>query len=476
MKNIIKIMLLLVLFQACELADVQNPNVTNDKFTNSPQATDSWMNGARRQMATTLSTFVELGELTSDNYFNNRTLSSKVFDIPQIAFTDIDVLRMQSEVQSLRRSAEFGLEEVLPKDARTTDDDRAELFFYKGVAHLFSAEYFVGLPAVDRGPVETPDFHFQRAREDFEQAISLSSADDLRLAAQLAIARIYYHQGDRNNAMAEAMDVIGADPLLNFQITYDGVNGPSNQMQFFLFDSSQDEFAPLPRLDFLDPKYFSVGSPELDQKPISLFKAEEAYFIVAEARLAGQDLEGAKATLRDLLSEVIANRPTVAFDDSRETRSGGNRDDYPLSDTVRVRFEAGEPAREGLILDRQKGPVTVATVSGTQVTEAEIDAAASADELLELIYLMRQEVFIAEGRRVIDLGIRFPVAENEARNNSNIDEGSEFLQPIIPDFIPGDQAMDDFTVDEAAGILTMTVNMNRILVENQASPLVIPFQ
>lgn len=37
-----------------------------------------------------MSDFVELMEILSDNYFNNYTRSSKVFDIPRLLYTDAD--------------------------------------------------------------------------------------------------------------------------------------------------------------------------------------------------------------------------------------------------------------------------------------------------------------------------------------------------------------------------------------------------
>ncbi|NJO03937.1 MAG: hypothetical protein HC880_21700 [Bacteroidia bacterium] len=79
---------------ACELVDptdVDNPNLTDEAFIATPRAIIPWMNGLERQMAITLNETVQFAELISDNYFNNRTLSSKVFDIPQIDFLIIDV-------------------------------------------------------------------------------------------------------------------------------------------------------------------------------------------------------------------------------------------------------------------------------------------------------------------------------------------------------------------------------------------------
>lgn len=466
--------LLVFALQGCGLDAIENPNVTEDKFVETPQATATWVNGARSEMASSLSVIVELAELTSDNYFNNRTLSSKVFDIPQIVHTDLDVNRLQTAVHNLRRTAEFGLNTVIPQDDSATDEHRAELYFYLGVSHLFAGEYFVGLPEESLGPVLEPEEHFSRALDAFDQASTHSGDSNLIQAANLAKARIAFHQGDVSVLLNQAEAIINAAPLLNYQVQYDGINGPANGFQTFLYNSSQDEFAPLPRLDFLDPKYYSEDGAGQDQKPISLFKIEEAYLMLAEADLAEGNLPGTRTRLKDLLTDVIANRPVASFDDSRETRSGGNRDDYPLSDTVQVRFAPGAPAVSGLILNRQDGPVQVPVVSGTSVTAQDIDHTTTEDELLELIYLMRQEIFISEGRRVIDLGIRYPVSEQEATSNDNIAPGNAYLQARIPNFIPLNMQMDDFAVNATQGIVTIDVNMNRVLVQNKTSDAVLP--
>lgn len=472
--HIIIFTLFIVLTQGCGIDSIENPNVTTEKYIDSPQAAATWVNGARAELASDLGFIIEMTELTSDNYYNNRTLSSKVFDIPQIVYTDVDVNRLQAAVHAIRRTAEFGLETVLPNDEISTPENEAELYFYIGVSHLFAGEYFVGLPGEDLGPVLTPNEQFALALEAFNKTVSLSSDIDRIQAANLAKARIAFYQNNIPELQSLAQTVIDGSPMLNYQVQHDGVNGPTNNFQFYLYNSSQDEFAPLPRLDFLDPKYFSEDGAGQDQKPVSLFKVEEAYLMLAEADLVNGNLALAKTRLVDLLNNVIANRPLYTIDDSRETRAGGNRADYPLSDTVLVKFSPDGPPLAGLILDRQAGPIHVPAVSGTSVTSEKINNSTTIDGLLEIIYLMRQEIFIAEGRRVIDLGIKYPVSESEQQNNSAIEPDSPYLQAQIPSFIPLAQEMDDFTVDENTGIVTIHENMNRMLVENKTSASILP--
>lgn len=469
------VLIILGLLQGCDLTEVENPNVTTEKFLDSPQPASAWLNGARAQMASTLGVVTELTAITSDNYFNNRTLSSKVFDQPKILYTDLDVDRLQTAVQALRQTAEFGLESVLPADSNSTAEQEAELHFYLGVAHLFAGEYFTGLPGQELGPILGPEAHFERAEDAFDNVIALSEKVERINAARLALARLAFHSGNVSVVRSEAQAVIEATPELNYQVAFDGVNGPRNDLQFFLYDSSEDEFAPLPRLDFLDPKYFSEDGAGQDQKPISLFKVEEAHLMLAEVELVEGNLSTAKSRLINVVQNVVPSRPIWTIDNPKDTRSGGNRNDYPLSDDFSVKASPDDPVVEGLVLDRQSGePLSVPAVSGTSVTEARINAASTVDELLEIVYLMRQEIFIGEGRRVVDLGIRYPVSKNEVRSNNTIDSGSPFTSAQIPAFIPGNGAMDDFSRGSESKVITIDINMNDVLIENNTKEAVLP--
>lgn len=478
MKNIAFIISLL-LVGACELLDpteVVNPNVTEDTFLDLPRISTTWLNGMERQLAITMNQNVVLGELLSDNYFNNRTLTNKVFDIPQIEYTDIDVMTWQSEIHTLRRMAEYALETVSVVDETTTANQRAEFHFFLGLAHLFSGEYFTGLPAEEGGAVLGADAHFTRAVEQFTEALQLSTDQATRTSYQLALVRTHHHLGNRAEAVAQAEAVLAADPLFLRSVIYD-VN-LQNDMQFYLYGSEANEFAPLPRLDFLDPKYFHTTNPSLERKPIALFKAEEAYFVRAEAQLSDGSLAAAQGTLTELINTVIAARPVATITDA-DNRDGGTNANvgipaYPLDSSYGVFIRPGVPeARTGLIAERP-GQVRVSTVSGTSVTVGMIEATTTVDELLQLLYLMRQEVFIAEGRRVVDLGIKLPVAENELTGNDNVD--SDDLRPQVPSFYPTEKyAFDQFTIDTVAQQITISYDLNEIMVANKTATPVIPF-
>jgi hypothetical protein len=86
-------------------------------------------------------------------------------------------------------------------------------------------------------------------------------------------------------------------------VRFDNKNGVLNGAQEAIWS---DWFQPLPRLDFLDPKYFQMNSD--DQCPITIAKAEENYLILAEAALAANNLDEAKAQLTNLLG-LVKSRP-----------------------------------------------------------------------------------------------------------------------------------------------------------------------
>lgn len=455
----------------CELVEVTNPNVTDEVFLETSNSSQTWLNGLRRQLASTMNQVVVNTELVSDNYFNNRTLSSKVFDIPQIESYDLDVNNLQKEIHRLREMAVYGLDRVIPADKSSTDADKAEMLFIKAYAHLLSGELFVALSGSARGPVLTSEEHLQEAIKGLDEAIALHPAQETKQGYTLLKARAYYRLEDKENATKFAGEVLANKGLL-LQVKYDGVNGMSNSMQTYLFSSTNNEFAPLPRLDFLDPKYFHQTTVTADQKPIAIVKAEEAYLILAEAAIASGDLASAKLTLKNLLTEVVNLRPVVALDDSKETRNGGNRTDYPLTEVL-VKFNSADEPREGYVLDRKQGTINSYPVSGTKVTSDEIDAINNEDEALYLLYRLRQEIFFAEGRRMTDLGIKFPVSDTEALNNSHV--AASHQKALLPSFIPLGREMDDFSYDEQRNIVTMKHDMNQVLVEHKHSPEIFPF-
>jgi hypothetical protein len=459
----------------CDLFDpteVVNPNVTEGDFVATPNAASSWARGSERQLATAVNQVLMGTEVVSDNLFNNRTLFSKVFDIPLIEASDFDVTNIQRAIHRLRETANRGLEVVVPADANATPDTRAQLHFHRGYASLLAAELFVSLPGEPGGPILTPAEHVQRAVADFEQSRSLATQADVRNAALLAIARAQYLVGNRAAAVAAAQEVRTTAPTLIRNAIFDNTDGPNNTMQGAVY-AGQNEFQPLPRLDFLFPKYYSRAAG--NNSPVAILKGEEAFLILAEAAISQGDLSGARGILVELL-DLVAQRPIENVDDrsQRRGRLGGTWI-YPNSAEVLVQASPDSPPRSGLVLTRSQSSVPIPVVSGTSVTEAMLDGATTEAELLYLLYLMRQEIFVLEGRRMTDLGIRYPTALDEALTNPNLEENSPALQAVLPPWIPLDYGLDGFNYDDGDTLAVILHDMNQRIVANRTRPEVVPF-
>jgi hypothetical protein len=458
-------------FSSCQLKEVVNPNITDESYTGTTQSAQIWLNGMNRQLALALNDAVVNAEITSDNYYNNSSLSNKVFDIPTILYSDLDVDNMQRSLGRLREMGEYGLSKIIPADKGSTPAIKADMLFLSGYACLLGGEMYVGLPLTAGGPVVTPKEYLQKAVDYFKEAITVQTDASKRNNYTLALARAYYDLGDKANAKIQADLIMRTVPTLLVNAKFDGANGVSNTMQTYTFSSSTNTFAPLPRLDFLDPKYFHVGNIATGQKTIALLKGEEAYLILAEIAIGEGNLASARTIMKSLIQDVVSKRPTASVSATTQQRKG-NRSDYPLVATVSVKADAQAPARTGLVLDRQAANITVYTVSGTSVKAADIDNAVTADDVLYLLCLMRQEIFMSEGRRMTDLGIRFPVSQVEMQNNPNVK--TEHTLALIPNYIPKQLGMDDFTYDKANALVTIKNDMNKILVQNKNSAGVLP--
>jgi len=466
-KILISALLLTTLSTAVSCVD--NPYVTEDNYLEKPNSGSSWIVGLQKQLALTTNIVTINAEITSDNYFNNYTQYTKVFDIPQIDYFDPDVNNLQGSVQTLREMANYGLNTVAPKDKTLTPSNLAFMHFCAGYSSLLSGELFVALPESKLGKVIDSRTFLGLAIQSFEKAKELEMDAQMKSVYTLLEARAYYRLGDKNKSKELASQILNNSKLL-YYVKFDGKNNVPNEMQNGVYDALPNRLAPLPRLDYLDPKFFSVGTPQNDQKPLAIAKGEEAYLILAEVALANNQMTESKMYINQLL-DLVAQRPVEMVDDKKETRNGGKRSDYPLK-AIGVKFAPDQPIQEGYVLDRQQGKIPVYTVSGTKVTKNQVEKATTDNELLYLIYLLRQEVFFAEGRRLADLGIKFPISQIEQGNNSNVKE--EHTKALIPSFIPKNLAMDDFTVDKATGVVTMKYDMNRILVQNKGDKNVLP--
>ncbi len=479
-KNIFSILMVLALaftFNACEDPEDAfspvNPDLAVDAVIGTASSSQSILVGAERQLSLAMNELVVISEIASDNYTNTQTFFNQFLDNLAIDATDNDIDDTQFDIHRLRELALVGRDVIAPGDETSTPEQIAEFNFFIGMSSLLFGENFTSVPGEPGGPVLDAATHLNAAVASFEAAIAGTTDVATITSANLGAARAHYRLGNSAQAVQFSNAAIASDPAFVRFADFDATNGPTNAMQDAIFDRGTfDDLQPLPRLDFLDPKY--NGSNATVELGVPILKIEEAHLIIIEAAIAAGDLAGAQQTMRDVIG-LVATRPTATFNDAAEGRSQDFPGSRPDTATVVVAAASGDMARAGLVLDRNDGEVTVPVVSGTSVTVPMVDAIANAEEALEMLYLMRQEIFIAEGRRMADLGIRFVTSDVEFRINPNVSPSD--IIPVIPGFISSIATeLDAFEFDAAAGTATMMHNLNRIIVDNRTSDLVAPFE
>ena len=447
-----------------DFTSVENPNLSEESIVGQPNSASIWLRGIEREMALTLNEILILAELGSDNYVNTQTFFSQFLDGLTIRVDDPDIRDTQFRIARLRTSAKFGLETVGPNDPEYNQETEAEFNFFEGMSYLYAAMYFSALPQEELGvPVSAAD-NFASAITSFETAIATAPKAEY----YLALARANYYAGNQAGAVNAAQQALALDGDFLRSAGFDQLNGPVNNMENALYQRATfDDFQPLPTLDFLDPKY-SFLTPEIDPS-VHYLKAEEAYLILAEANLADGNVGGAQTNLTDLLA-VVATREVRTIDDTIEQRSQVDPGGRPDNAAVVVN------GRAGLVLDRQAGDVSVPSVSGTSLTQADVNAIVNDDAALVLLYRTRQEIFIAEGLRFADMGVKLVIHENEILQNPNVSDGDPSTIPVIPSFISAVVAdLDAITYNAGAGTATTTIDLSAILVQNRTSDQVLPF-
>ncbi|RMF56386.1 MAG: hypothetical protein D6743_20345, partial [Calditrichaeota bacterium] len=361
------------------------------------------------------------------------------------------------EVQELRALATFVLEGVIPNDALASPAQKAETMFFRGMANLISAENFVAVPVEENGrPV--PDAQLlQLALDDFNEAFNLNTQSDFQTRIHIVRARTYRLMGDKTKAQEEAMAALAGPSTFVFPAQFDATNNINRAFQFAVSRALND-VQPLPRLDFLDPKY------TVRDAPIATVKMEEAHLILAEISLSNGDNGGAISHLVDAIN-LANSRERIAFldTDPRQLRPQGGT----------VQASPSAPAIAGLILPRSGGVVQVPTVSATSLDATAVQALTDPVEILRTLYLARQEIFFFEGRRMSDLGIRLPMMNREIETNVNINAGDPGTIVFVPEYIPAADELDAFTINGNNTVIKF--DMNQVLADNRVSPFSMPF-
>jgi hypothetical protein len=303
-----------------------------------------------------------------------------------------------------------------------------------------------------------------------------SNTANANVGALIGIARAQYLKGDVSAAIAAADAAIAADAGAGFvrYISFDPQNSRGNSnsnnytvnsLQDALYDrGSFDDLQPLPSLDFLDPKFVVISGNE-DSK-IPLLKIEEAHLIKAEAQQSQGSDGDAISTLTDVIG-LVATRPLVSVEDGAEGRTERDPGSRPDNSSVTV------DGRAGLVLSRDS-VVDVPSVSGTSYAAGDL-AGLAGDALLEVIYRMRQEIFMGEGMRSVDMGITYVISQNELLLNTENVTSAMTAVDLPPYLSAIKDNVDAITYDATAATCTIDNDVTALIVSNKGTEYVCPF-
>lgn len=476
--------ILLLLLPACELIDatkVENPQITDDNLrTNAVGGATPVVTGLRRQMAVVIATQALIGDMVSDNIDNRTSFFDVTLSVPRnivpTTFTYPDAYNAMLQMNAI---ADFGLSVIVPMDNKATSDQIAEIHFYKGMALLLLGENYRMFPVVENAAAITATQALQLAVTEFNTALPLISApttpnatfNSMRANCQLGLARTYRMLGNKTSA-GTAITAYFAIPVATtfdpttyvFTAQFDAANGPTSQLRSALVSRSDNALQPNPRLDFLDPKII------LGTTPTPVLKSEEAYLIQAEIELSNGNLTNARTQMTSAVTRALARGRTAFTDnDTRATR--------PNNSAMTVFSDSGRtyPAVAGLVVARSGASVQVPTISWTSQTATTIANLAAVAvgsgtvpntqrfEHIRILYLLRQEIFFGEGRRMTDLGMRMPVTQRQIDGNPSV-AGTVATQVLVPAWIPPTDEYRFFSI--AGTVVTIRWDMNKELALN----------
>jgi hypothetical protein len=457
----------------CDFLDptnVENPRTTADDLASAANPTASLTPGLRAQFARMTNSTSVVSEVVSDNFSIHGTGLNKEWDFPRevtpsVSNTTNNSTGVYWNAQELKALASFIIDDIAPGDTTAAAEDIAEAHYFRGMAYLTLGENFTFAPIEEDGAALSAAQILDLAVADFGQAAAFGTR------ATAALARAHRARGDAPNAIIAADAALAAEDDFVFLQEYDATS-IENQPHAFLVTRALQEMQPLPRLDFLDPKFLTR------EAGIAVAKAEEMHLILAEAALAANDLATARTELRNAIL-LAQSRGTTTFDD-QDPRLSADLSIRPRDASIEVRADATSPYRAGLVLTRP-GSVPQDTISGTSLDGDSVAALATDDELWHAFHLARQEILFLEGRRMSDLGIRLPIMLREIDGNPTITMGDPGTAALVPAYIPAGDGMDLYTPftpydgdDEDATLvtteITIDVDMNRVLADNRVSP------
>ena len=462
---------------ACDAIDptqVNNPTTTDDDLAQATNPTAALLPGLRAQFARMINAYVVASEVISDNYSIHGTGIVVDMDEPHEVTPDLVNSTGTSasgaywNVQELRALADFVIDVIAPEDTGAPPQLVAEAHYYRGMAYLTMGEVFSFAPHEEDGAPQPASVALGKAITDLQAATGFGPQ------ANAALARAHRLLGDAGAASAAANAVLSSIPTFLYSQGYDATSISNTPVAFLVLRALQ-EMQPLPRLDFLDPKYTNRESA------IPVAKAEEMHLILAEVALASGNLAEAGTQLANAIN-LAGTRGMVSFDDIDERRNA-DLSLRPRSKEIMIRADADSPFRAGLVLDRPSDGLMIPNISGTSLDADSIAGLSSADEALARTmagpsgdHACGGSPTRRSGDQAADDAPRDRPERQHQRRGSRDHSGRAGYIPQNPRY-----AMDIYgPLELYAGVdpgsplietmVTIGVDMNKVLVANSASP------
>ena len=468
--TMIMMVLAMTILSSCELIDpseVRNPQVTDESLIGQAGSLQAALQGVRNEFTNVTENIAYFTDVVSDNYDNVATFISPSADNPRaITYSDLTLPGVYTPPQNLRAYATFAIEKVAPGDPDQTGAAAriGELRFYRGLATLMLGENFAFAPLAEDASPSTSAEIIDAAITDLTAALGSSAPTAVRNAAQFALARAYHARGNKTQAVAAATAALGLSATYVFSASFDAQTN-TNSAWTFAVARALNDIQPLPRLDYLDPKYTDATGIS----PIAVLKAEEMSLILAEAAISDNNLAGARTQMKNAITLALSTTGGRTVVNFRDVDPRTNR---PRTDATLVKADADATPRPGLVRARGGATIPIKQISNTSVSEADVDLLVTVAEHLSMLHLLRQEIFFLEGRRMSDLGIRLPVPTRELETNPTMSKEGPGSLVVVPAYIPNGSELDNFTL--AGTTATILHNMNKVLANNKVARFTIP--
>lgn len=302
-----------------DLLDVESPGRIGDDDLLSADAIPGMIAGMKYDLSQAVDGGLELVSVATVELFHGGSYDRA--EIPRGVIEDDDPSPWNS-AQQARWVAEEGIRrigEILEPEQQTRSAPLAQANVWAGYANRYLGEHFCS-SVIDGGPEVDHAIHFERAEDQFTQALQIAQAvgnSSLRNAALAGRATVRAWQGDWSGAVADAAQVpVGfqldaeLDTEMRNEITYE----THTRFEYTVWNTIFEEHTDDPRVpwrvvfnaDGSVANGANGSSPHYQQlkytdraDDIPLAKGTEMLVLRAEAALRGNDIAGAYALMNE---------------------------------------------------------------------------------------------------------------------------------------------------------------------------------